>query len=145
MSELPSLYQEVIHRSRYSRYIPELGRRESWEETVNRLINYLQSKVPEGTNLTEIQQAIMNLEVMPSMRLLMTAGEAADRDNMAIYNCSYAAVNNKRVFAEALYILLNGTGLGFSCERQEIASLPNIPDKLREVDDVIVVGDSKLG
>ena len=84
MSELPSLYQEVIHRSRYSRYIPELGRRESWEETVNRLINYLQSKVPEGTNLTEIQQAIMNLEVMPSMRLLMTAGEAADRDNMAI-------------------------------------------------------------
>lgn len=93
----------------------------------------------------DLYTAIYNLEIMPSMRLMMTAGEACERDNIAAYNCSYLAVNNKRAFSEALYILMNGTGVGFSCERQEIAHLPVIPESFKEVDDVIVVEDSKLG
>lgn len=146
--ELPSLYQSIIHRSRYSRFNPELSKRESWEETVTRLTNYLTTKLGdkvEHVDLQELKTAILNLEVMPSMRLLMTAGEACERDNISAYNCSYLAVNNKRAFSEALYILMNGTGVGFSCERQEISKLPAIPETLRKVDDVIVVQDSKLG
>lgn len=146
--ELPSLYQSIIHRSRYSRFIPEFQKRESWEQTVTRLTNYLTNKLGDKANevdMNELRQAILNLEVMPSMRLLMTAGEACERDNISAYNCSYLAINNKRAFSEALYILMNGTGVGFSCERQEIAQLPVIPATLRKVDDVIVVQDSKLG
>lgn len=144
--ELPSTYQTVIAKSRYARYIPELKRRESWEETVSRLMQYLNYKVDIDYNkLTELKEAVLNLEVMPSMRLLMTAGEACERDNIAAYNCSYLAVNNKRAFSEALYILMNGTGVGFSCERQEIALLPTVASEFRETDDVIVVQDSKLG
>ena len=142
------LYSEIIHRSRYARYIPELKRRETWEETVKRLIDYLFMKtgsVVTTDELKELELAILNLEIMPSMRLLMTAGEACERDNIAAYNCSYVAVNNKRAFSEALYILMNGTGVGFSCERQEVSNLPTIPNSLKKVDDVIVVGDSKLG
>lgn len=148
LSSLPTAFQQMIHKTRYARFIPEENRREEWEETVNRLINYLWTKIPEDTafdTLDELREAILNLEVMPSMRLLMTAGEAVERDNIAAYNCSYIAVNNKRAFSEALYILMNGTGVGFSCERQEINKLPVIPEELMEVDDVIVVGDSKKG
>jgi len=152
MADKLSDYGRFIHKSRYARYLETEQRRESWEETVARLMVYVQSKVPELTTdpvykdkLTELHNAILNLEVMPSMRLLMTAGEACDRDNISAYNCSYLAINNKRAFSEALYILMNGTGVGFSCERQEINKLPTLPDKFREVDDVIVVGDSKLG
>ena len=145
-SELPTLYQQVIHSSRYARYLPEKQRRETWEETVDRLIEYIRSKHPGfQKSLSELRQAVLKLEVMPSMRLLMTAGEACDRDNIAAYNCSYLAVNNKRAFSEALYILMNGTGVGFSCERQETNRLPSIPDKVELCDDVIVVEDSKLG
>lgn len=144
---LPSNYQQVIHRSRYSRYLPEQKRRENWEETVERLIKFIGSKHPSIDNdvLDRLRSGILNLELMPSMRLLMTAGEAAERDNIAIYNCSYLAVNNKRAFSECLYILMNGTGVGFSCERDEINKLPSIPESFKESDDVIVVGDSKLG
>jgi len=144
---LPSSYQQVIATSRYARYNEELKRRETWEETVDRLITFISKKVPEENKavLEDIRQAVLNLEVMPSMRLLMTAGEAAERDNIALYNCSYLAVNNKRAFSEALYILMNGTGVGFSCERQEIAKLPEVPATIKESDDTIVVGDSKLG
>jgi len=152
MADKLSDYGRFIHKSRYARYLETEQRRESWEETVARLMVYVQSKVPELTTdpvykdkLTELHNAILNLEVMPSMRLLMTAGEACERDNISAYNCSYLAINNKRAFSEALYILMNGTGVGFSCERQEINKLPTLPDKFREVDDVIVVGDSKLG
>jgi len=146
MSSLPSVYQEVIAMSRYARYLPEKKRRENWEETVVRLIEYLEQKVnlPE-TEWTDLYNSVLNLEVMPSMRLLMTAGEACERDNIAAYNCSYLAVNNKRAFSEALYILMNGTGVGFSCERQEIDKLPEVPSELKYVDDVIFVEDSKLG
>lgn len=155
-TELPSLYQQIIAYSRYARFIPEKNRRETWEETVDRLINYLKNKTKLSINVThggevdhpvyeELREAILNLEIMPSMRLMMTAGEACERDNISAYNCSYLAVNNKRAFSEALYILMNGTGVGFSCERQEIAKLPTIPEEIKEVDDVIVVGDSKIG
>lgn len=152
INELPSTYQTIIAKSRYARFLPELNRREMWEETVNRLIDYLSARLPKDEDsgkhlakLAEIRNAIYDLEVMPSMRLLMTAGEACDRDNIAAYNCSYLAVNNKRAFSEALYILMNGTGVGFSCERQEIAHLPIIAAEFRHVDDTIVVQDSKLG
>lgn len=157
MIELPSVYQSIIHKSRYSRFLEEENRRESWEETVERLISFvstrLAQKIPpnseewdslQGT-LQELRASILNLEVMPSMRLLMAAGKAVERDNIAAYNCSYLAVNNKRAFSEALYILMNGTGVGFSCERQEVNQLPPIPETFKEVDDVIVVADSKLG
>jgi len=146
MSNLPSVYQDVIAMSRYARFIPEKNRRETWSETVDRLVTYLETKTPElKKELKEVKEAVLNLEVMPSMRLLMTAGEACDRDNISAYNCSYLAVNNKRAFSEALYILMNGTGVGFSCERQEIDKLPSIPLDLDICDDLIVVEDSKLG
>ena len=143
---LPTIYQQVIHSSRYARFIPEKNRRETWDETVDRLINYLKTKQPDlNKELDEVREAVINLDVMPSMRLMMTAGEACDRDNIAAYNCSYLAVNNKRAFSEALYILMNGTGVGFSCERQETNRLPEVPETVELCDDVIVIEDSKLG
>jgi len=146
MSNLPTVYQDVIAMSRYARFIPEKNRRETWSETVDRLVTYLDTKTPElKKEIKEIREAVLNLDVMPSMRLLMTAGEACERDNISAYNCSYLAVNNKRAFSEALYILMNGTGVGFSCERQEIDKLPAIPLDLKVCDDLIVVEDSKLG
>jgi len=145
-TKLPSVYQDVIALSRYARYLPEQNRRETWEETVDRMVNYLQSKNKGLTKeFKEIREAVLNLDIMPSMRLMMSAGEACDRDNIAAYNCSYLAMNNKRAFSEALYILMNGTGVGFSCERQEISKLPAIPEDISVTTDTIVVGDSKLG
>ena len=146
MSNLPTVYQDVIAMSRYARYIPEKQRRETWSETVDRLIDYLSGKTPALKKvMPSIKEAVLNLEVMPSMRLLMTAGEACERDNISAYNCSYLAVNNKRAFSESLYILMNGTGVGFSCERQDINKLPEIPENINYCEDVIVVEDSKLG
>ena len=142
------LYQQYIHISRYSRWRDDLGRRETWEETVQRYVDFFDkrtqgqfSDVLQG----EVRQAIVNLEVMPSMRALMTAGEALERENLAGFNCSYLAINTKRSFSEALYILMCGTGVGFSCERQEISKLPQVPEALSKSDDVIVVADSKEG
>ena len=145
-TKLPSVYQDVIALSRYARYLPNENRRETWEETVDRMVNYLQSKNKGLTKeFKEIREAVLNLDIMPSMRLMMSAGEACERDNIAAYNCSYLAMNNKRAFSEALYILMNGTGVGFSCERQEISKLPAIPEDISKCADTIVVGDSKLG
>jgi len=139
-------YQRFIHVSRYARYIPELKRRENWDETVTRLTDFIRKHQPKlGKDIDRIHDAILKLEVMPSMRLLMSAGEACERDNIAAYNCSYLAMNNKRAFSECLYILMNGTGVGFSCERQEIDKLPTIPKEFSDTDDTIVVADSKLG
>ena len=139
-------YQKLIAASRYARYLPEEKRRETWSETVDRLINYIKESSPEITaELPKLHKAIENLDIMPSMRLMMSAGEACRRDNIAAYNCSYMAINNKRAFSECLYILMNGTGVGFSCERQEIDKLPSIPESVNDCDDVIVVADSKLG
>ena len=139
-------YQRFIHVSRYARYMPELKRRETYEETVKRLTDFIRKHQPKlGKDIDKIHQAVLNLEVMPSMRLLMTAGEACERDNISAYNCSYLAMNNKRAFSECLYILMNGTGVGFSCERQEIDKLPAIPESINPCDDSIVIADSKLG
>ena len=139
-------YQRFIHVSRYARYIPELKRRENWDETVTRLTDFIRKHQPKlGKDIDRIHDAVLKLEVMPSMRLLMTAGEACERDNIAAYNCSYLAMNNKRAFSECLYILMNGTGVGFSCERQEIEKLPKVPESINVCDDTIVVADSKLG
>ena len=139
-------YQKFIAISRYAKYMPEKKRRETWDETVTRLTDYFRSKAPKlNKEIDEVHEAIKNLEIMPSMRVMMTAGEACDRDNISAYNCSYLAVNNKRAFSEALYILMNGTGVGFSCERDEVNQLPEVPETVEECDDVIVVEDSKLG
>ena len=133
-------YQRFIHVSRYARYMPELKRRETWLETVDRLITFIDKNSPELHSVTpKLRKSIENLDVMPSMRLMMSAGEACSRDNIAAYNCSYLAVNNKRAFSECLYILMNGTGVGFSCERQEISHLPIIPDELHRSKDTIAV------
>ncbi len=153
---LPTEYQTFIHLSRYSRWLGEENRRESWEETVTRLINYFKFYVTNNLDLNlterdtqiwkEIYQAIVSLEVMPSMRALMAAGPALDRENIAGYNCSYITIDSPRSFDEVLYILMNGTGVGFSVERQYVNSLPTIPDiPFEETEDVISVADSKEG
>jgi len=142
------LYQQYIHISRYSRWRDDLGRRETWPETVQRYIDFFNERTAgKYTDVLngKVREAILDLDVMPSMRALMTAGPALDRENLAGFNCSYLAINTKRSFAEALYILMCGTGVGFSCERQEIAKLPPVPEELEKSDDTIVVADSKGG
>lgn len=142
------LYQQYIHISRYSRWRDDLCRRETWEETVQRYIDFFDKKTNgEHTDILngKVKQYIVDLKVMPSMRALMTAGEALERENLAGFNCSYLAVNTKWSFAEALYILMCGTGVGFSCERQEINKLPTVPNEIEKNDSTIVVGDSKNG
>ena len=140
---LPTDYQAFIHTSRYAKYFDGKGR-EAWPETVDRYIdNVIGDKVDTDTK-DEIMFAILNLEIMPSMRAMMTAGIALDRDNTAGYNCSYLPVDDPKSFDEAMFILLCGTGVGFSVERQFISKLPEIP-KLFESDTTIVVKDSKEG
>lgn len=138
-------YQKYIYKSRYARYLRSEDRREEWEETVDRYIDFFIKKYPAGIPYDEIKASILNLDVMPSMRSLMTAGKALERDNVCGFNCSYVAVDHIRVFDEILYILCCGTGVGFSVERQYIAKLPCIDGVLYETDSTIVVGDSKIG
>ena len=139
-------YQQLIAASRYARFLPDHKRRETWEETCDRLIGFIKESSPELRHESEkLSKAIKNLEIMPSMRLMMSAGEACKRENISAYNCSYMAINNKRAFSECLYILMCGTGVGFSCERQEIDKLPQVPESINPCDDTISVGDSKLG
>ena len=149
---LPTPYQEYIHLSRYARYRYEDSRRETWDETVDRYFDFFHDhlKTECDFNLTPrmlnpIKEAVKNLEVMPSMRCLMTAGEALKRENVAGYNCSYIAVDSLRAFDELLYVLMNGTGVGFSVERQYVTELPIINEVFYETDTVIIVSDSKLG
>jgi ribonucleoside-diphosphate reductase alpha chain len=140
---LPTDYQSFIHKSRYAKYIDGKGR-ESWPETVSRYVeNVVGDKVDKETS-TEIEQAILSLDIMPSMRAMMTAGAALERDNTAGYNCSYLPVDDPKSFDEAMYILLCGTGVGFSVERQFVSKLPEVP-KLFESDTTVVVKDSKEG
>lgn len=136
-------YQKLIHKSRYAKYIDKDKRRESWEETVTRYVDFFQDRTT--INLSKVKQAIINLDVMPSMRCLMTAGEALNRDNVAGYNCAYLAVDSPRAFDETAYILMCGTGVGFSVERQYIAQLPDVSEEFHNSDTVIVVADSKIG
>ena len=146
-NHLPTQYQQFIALSRYARWLPDEGRRETWSETVDRYIdNVVRRTIPgEETVVNNIRDAILSLSVMPSMRMMMTAGPALDRDNTAGYNCSYIAVDDPKAFDEAMMILLCGTGVGFSVERQHIARLPEVPEKLFDAEDMIVVHDSKEG
>ena len=138
-------YQQYIALSRYARWLPEENRRETWKETVNRyMTNVVKDKVDKGT-YKSIEDAIYSLNVMPSMRAMMTAGSAMERDNTCAYNCSYLAVDDPKSFDEAMFILLCGTGVGFSVERQYIGKLPDVPDELFQSDTTIVVSDSKEG
>jgi len=149
---LPTSYQEFIHLSRYSRWLPDENRRETWDETVGRYFDFFTEHLKDMHDFTltesarkELENAVLDLEVMPSMRCLMTAGEALKRENIAGYNCSYVAVNRVHAFDEILYILMNGTGVGFSVERQHVAQLPHVADDFHTTDTTITVADSKLG
>lgn len=155
---MDSLYQQFIHKSRYARYLNNVSRREHWDETVTRYVDYMFKQVGlsdgkgySGSSSSEIElhqklvNAISDLEVMPSMRALMTAGKALDRDHTAGYNCSYLTVDDVKAFDEAMHILMCGTGVGFSVERQYINQLPEVPDVLYDCDTIIPVRDSKEG
>lgn len=137
-------YQSFIHKSRYARYLDGEGRRETWTETVDRYINFMEKSAQHRFPM-EIRPAMLNMRVVPSMRALMVAGRALERDNMAGYNCSYMAVDHVRVFDENLYVLLCGTGVGFSVERQYINKLPEVAEAFYDSDTTIVVRDSKIG
>jgi len=149
---LPTSYQEFIHLSRYSRWLPEKSRRETWDETVARYFDFFTEHLKETVNFDltkslrgELEQAVLGLRIMPSMRCMMTAGEALKRENIAGYNCSYVAVDRPQAFDEILYILMNGTGVGFSVERQYVNELPSIADEFHPTDTTITVADSKMG
>jgi len=139
-------YQQFIHKSRYARWIPEHSRRETWSETVFRYVSFWRDReqitVKEGQKLYD---AIHNLEVMPSMRCMMTAGKALDKDNVAGFNCSYLHIDSPRSFDELMYVLMCGTGVGFSVERNFINKLPEIAESFHQTDSLIVVSDSKIG
>lgn len=140
-------YSKFIHKSRYARWNESLKRREEWDETIDRLINYWVTQQPEifPEIMDEIKEGIFNTDFMPSMRSMMTAGKALERDQISSYNCSYTAVDNPRVFDETMFILMNGTGLGFSVERQYINKMPEIAEEFHNTDTTIVVADSKIG
>jgi len=145
-NHLPTDYQAFIHTSRYARWLDEENRRETWTETVGR---YMENVVVKETRdeiiVGDIEEAILSLSIMPSMRALMTAGPAMERDNTSGYNCAYLAVDDPKSFDEAMFILLCGTGVGFSVERQYVSKLPDVPEQLFPSEDVIVVHDSKEG
>jgi len=152
MHSLPTEFQNFIHRSRYARYLHDEHRRETWEETVTRYVDFFKEHLKERTNyqVTQdeydlVRNSILNLEVMPSMRCLMTAGPALKGSEIAGYNCSFLAINRVAAFDEILYILMNGVGVGFSVERQHVSQLPTIAEEFHKSDIVIQVADSKLG
>ena len=139
-------YEQYIALSRYARYIEGQGRRETWDETVSRYIDYFKDREKKVVlPWKELDAAIKEREVMPSMRCLMTAGPALDRDNVAGYNCSYLPIDNVKAFDEIMYVLMCGTGVGFSVERQYISKLPEVPEELHDTDTIIRVADSKIG
>ena len=150
-TKLPTSYQEFIHLSRYARWNEDTGRRETWQQTVSRYFDFMQEHLKKNndTDISDIrpqlEQAVLNLDIMPSMRALMSAGTALERDNVAGFNCSYVAVDTPRAFDETLYILMCGTGVGFSVERQYINKLPDLPEEIHYTDTVIKVADSKIG
>jgi ribonucleoside-triphosphate reductase (thioredoxin) len=144
--ELPTLYQSFIHLSRYSRWLEEEGRRETWTETVARYFDFFEDHLKEECNFEvtkdqrkELETAVRELKIMPSMRALMTAGEALKRDNIAGYNCAYCEASRPRSFDEILYVLMCGTGMGFSVERNVVDRLPTIAEEFDASDSSIVV------
>jgi ribonucleoside-diphosphate reductase alpha chain len=143
---LPTDYMSFIHTSRYSKWLNDLERRETWAETVDRYMDNIVHPVVEDISLREeIRQEFISTGITPSMRSVMTAGKASKRDNTCMYNCAYTTVDNILAFDEAMFILLCGTGVGFSVERQYVSNLPVVPDEFTKRDDTIVVGDSKEG
>ena len=149
---LPTPYQQFIHKSRYARWLDDEQRREDWHETVERYISFMVNQVRgkhdyklSKKDEDDIREAILNLEIMPSMRAMMTSGAALARDNIAGYNCSYIPVDSPRSFDECMYILMCGTGVGFSVERENVDKLPVVSDAMHNTDTVIKVGDSKPG
>ena len=149
---LPTQYQQYIHLSRYSRWDYDKNRRETWTETVDRYFDFFRKHLKENCDYTvekgletRLRKSVLNLDVMPSMRCLMTAGKALEKENVAGYNCAYLPIDTPRSFDELLYVLMNGTGVGFSVEQKYTNLLPAIPNKLYQTDTVIVVRDSKLG
>ena len=149
---LPTEYQNFIHLSRYSRWLEEEGRRETWDETIARYFDFFEEHLQDNNNYKvtkndrkQLEDAILNQEIMPSMRSLMTAGEALKRDNVSGYNCAYTSAGRVRSFDEILYVLMCGTGMGFSVERGFITKLPTIAEDFEDSDTTIVVQDSKLG
>ena len=145
MNDNVSDLQEYVFKSRYARWLDDKKRRETWEETVARYCDFWKARFPEEFPYEEVYSAIHKMEVMPSMRALMTAGPALERDNIAGYNCSFSPILDQKCFDEIMYILLNGTGVGFSVERQYINKLPEVPEELYQSDTTIVVADSKQG
>lgn len=152
--KLPTEYQQFIHLSRYARYREDLGGRETWLDTITRYLDFFEGHLAENYPdavkaynkiRPELEFSILHLEVMPSMRCLMAAGRALARDAVAGYNCSFLSVDTPRAFDETMYILMCGTGVGFSVERQEVANLPSVAEDFFESDTTIVVPDSKLG
>ena len=150
--KLPTQYQQFIHLSRYARWDYDKKRRETWGETVNRFFQFFQEHLKEMCNydlengvLEKLKKEVMSLNVMPSMRCMMTAGEALRKENIAGYNCSYVKIDNPRSFDEILYVLMNGTGVGFSVEADHVSQLPSIAEEFHPTDTTIVVADSKLG
>ena len=149
---LPTEYQQFIHLSRYARWDYDKGRRETWDETVERYFDFFTGHLKETCeyDLTngervELEKSVKELKVMPSMRCLMTAGPALEKENVAGYNCSYVKIDSLRSFDEILYVLMNGTGVGFSVEEEYCNKIPSVPDELYETETTIVVADSKLG
>ena len=149
---LPTPYQDFIHLSRYSRWLEEKGRRETWEETVSRYFDFFVEHLEENQKYKvskkereELETFITEQKIMPSMRSLMTAGEALKRDHVAGYNCAYVSAGRVRSFDEILYILMCGTGVGFSVERDFLGKLATISEEFEDTDTTIVVQDSKLG
>jgi ribonucleoside-diphosphate reductase alpha chain len=145
-------YKNFIHISRYARWVEDKGRRETWVETVDRYINFMKDFLilnygysPNAKIFDEVKDAILNHRIMPSMRALMTAGPALERDHIAAYNCSFIAVDSLRAFDEAMYVLMNGTGVGFSVESKYTDELPVIAESFNKTETTIVVEDSKLG
>lgn len=146
-TRLPSIYQDYIHISRYARYRDELGRRETWDETVDRYINHFKKFTDNSKKIPweDLRNGILKLESMPSMRALMTAGPALEKDQVAGYNCSYAVIDNPKAFDEIMYILMCGTGVGYSVESRYTNKLPEVPDEIHETETTIIVRDSKIG
>ena len=143
-----SPYQQYIHKSRYARWLESEQRRENWDETVQRYLDFFAARLPKAdreATLDELQKAIFGLEVMPSMRAMMTAGPALEKDNCAGYNCSYIQVDDPRAFDEAMYISMCGTGVGFSVERQFVNEMPSVAEVFYPTDTCIKVMDSKIG
>jgi len=149
---LPSAYQQVIHKTRYARWRELDNRRENWDETVGRYTDYIFNALDkhsgyklDQSHIDKISNAILNTDVMPSMRAFMTAGPALERDNTCIYNCAYMPVDSLRSFDEAMYILMCGTGVGYSVESQYVNQLPAISEHFEKTNTKIVVEDSKAG